>query len=113
MKTYLINSTRTFVILGAFGAAAAMTIPAHAISPQADTISVKIDKRDLATDRGVTQVYKTLAHKAKSSCETAGTRGIAVRLAERECAKQLLREFVENADSVKLTSYYTLQRASA
>lgn len=113
MKTILLNSARTLAVLGAFGASAAMTIPAHAISPQVEKVSVKIDARDLVTDRGVERVYKTLAKKAKNACDTSGTRGISVHLAEKACANQLLREFVETADNAKLTSYYAAQKASA
>ena len=113
MKTNLLSSARTLAILGAFSATAAMTIPAYAISPQTEEVSVKIDARDLVTERGIERVYKTLAKKAKNSCETSGTRGIAENLAEKACAKELLREFVKNADSVKLTTYYTTHNATA
>lgn len=113
MKTYLLNSARTLTVLGAFGAIAAMTMPAHAISPQAEEVSVKIDARDLVTDRGIERVYKTLAKKAENACETPGTRGIADSVAEKACARQLLGEFIANVDSVKLTSYYAAHNASA
>jgi UrcA family protein len=113
MKTILSSSARTLAILGTFSAAAVITIPAHAISPQTEEVSVKIDARDLVTERGVERVYKTLAKKAKTSCETSGTRGIADKSTEKLCAEELLREFVEDADNVKLTSYYTAHNASA
>ena len=112
MKTFVLNSARSLAILGALSATAAITAPAYAISPQTQEVSVKIDARDLATDRGVERVYKTLAKKAKSSCEISGTRGIEDKVAEKECAKALLRDFVESTDNVKLSSYYALQTAT-
>lgn len=113
MKTYLLNSARTLAVLSALGATAAMTMPAHAITGQTEEVSVKIDARDLVTDRGVERVYKTLAKKAENACETPGTRGVADSAAEKACARQLLGEFIENVDSAKLTSYYTAHKASA
>ena len=113
MKTNLFNSVRTFAVLGAFSATAMMTTQAHAISPQAEEVSVKIDARDLVTKRGVERVYNRLAKKAKSSCYTPGRRGISDTAADKECARQLLSEFIKDVDSAKLTSYYAAHKASA
>ncbi|MEP3890689.1 MAG: UrcA family protein [Hellea sp.] len=113
MKTYLLNLVKTLAVLGAFSATAAMTTSAHAISPQSEEVSVKIDARDLVTERGVERVYNTLARKAERACETTGTRGIAESSVEKLCARQLLSEFIADVDSVKLTSYYAAQNAAA
>ena len=87
------------------GGAFALTTPALA-SPAADIVTTTIDKRDLATEYGVERVYNALSRKAETSCESAGLVSLSVKRAEEACTRQLLEDFVFDADNGNLTCYH-------
>ncbi len=88
-----------------------ITSSAHAINAPTQTVSVKIDMRDLKTEKGVERVYKTLSYKAKTSCTTSGAKPISQKIEERACTERLLTEFVENIDHERLNAYHARMQA--
>ena len=87
------------------GGAFALTTPALA-SPAADIVTTTIDKRDLATEYGVERVYKALTYKAETSCVTPGKVPLSVKKFEEDCTRQLLEDFIFDADNGNLTRYH-------
>ena len=106
MKMHQINSMRAIIAMAFIAGGTAMTVPATAITTSADIVTTTIDVRDLETEHGVERIYKALERRAKAACWSTGSRSIKARIAERDCAKTLLIDFVQDVDDVRLTSYY-------
>jgi len=106
MKTHLLNSVKALAATALISGGIALSAPAYAISTQAETVTTKIDIRDLETDRGVERIYEALARSAKAACSAPGTKSIGTRIAEKSCTEGLLIDFVQDVDDARLTSYH-------
>ena len=101
MKHLIKTTTIALIAVGAF----ALSTPALA-SPAADIVTTTIDKRDLTTEYGVERVYNALSRKAETSCERAGLVPMSIKRAEEACTRQLLEDFIFDADNGNLTRYH-------
>lgn len=106
MKTHLIKSTKAITAIAFLAGGIAVTVPAVAITTSADIVTTTIDVRDLETDHGVARIYKTLERRAKAACWSTGAKSIRTRVLEKDCAKDLLIDFVQNVDDARLTNYH-------
>ena len=106
MKTHLLNSVKVLTATALISGGIALSVPAYAISMQSEKVTTKIDVRDLETDHGVAKIYAALSRRAKSACTAPGTKTIKARLEEKECAENLLTDFVQDVGDERLTTYY-------
>jgi len=79
---------------------------AYAISAQQDTVTTKIDLRDLETQRGIEKTYAALTRKAEISCTVPGQQPLEMRIFARDCTAKLLAEFIEDVDNIQLSAYH-------
>lgn len=93
-------------------AAQAMMPSGFKIKSLSVPVSVKIDRRDLETPRGVTQVYAKLKHRADSACARQGVTPLENARLKKPCSAALLSEFVTNIDDERLTKYHALKVSS-
>jgi len=106
MKTHLLNSVKALTATALISGGIALSVPASATASQADIVTTKIDIRDLETDRGIAQIYKSLARRAESACRTSGQKSIHARNVENLCTDDLLIDFVQDVGDDRLTAYY-------
>jgi len=106
MKTHLSNSIKVLSVTALLSGGIALSMPAEAISNQVDTITTKIDIRDLETDYGIAKIYAALERRAESACYTAGVKGLSIRNADKICAEDLLVDFVQDVGDDRLTRYH-------
>jgi len=105
--TTLRRSVNTALLSCAVVAAAAFVpAAAHASTQPVQTVTTKIDLRDLQTNYGIQRVYKRLTRKADTSCGVRITAGIANLKASRDCAAVLLSSFIDDLDHDRLTVYH-------
>lgn len=72
-------------------------------------VSVKIDRLDLETPRGVTQVYAKLKQRAESACARQGVTPLENSRLKKPCSEALLSEFVINIGDERLTNYHAMK----
>jgi len=106
MKTHLLNSVKALTATALISGGIALSVPAAAITTQADIVTTTIDTRDLETDRGVEKIYKSLARRAESACRTPGSKSLSSKQIESVCTENLLIDFVQDVDDARLTSYH-------
>lgn len=106
MKTQLLHSVKAMTVMAVISGAIAINGSAAAITTQSDIVTTTIDIRDLETDRGLAKIYKSLTRRAKKACTASGAKSVSTRVAEQTCTKNLLIEFVQNVDDVRLTRYH-------
>lgn len=105
--TTLRRSVNTaFLSCAVIGGAALIPVSAHAISASSDTVTTKIDLRDLKTSYGVKRVYAQLSRKAEASCGVRFSTGISARRSAISCAENLLASFVKDVDHKVLTAHH-------
>jgi len=98
---------KTALILPLALATAFIAVPVQAYISSTDSVSVKIDQRDLKTQVGVERIYKRLATKAENTCRNSGTRSLKAKAIEKNCTRILLDSFVADLDNVSLTTYHS------
>ena len=106
MKTHIFNAAKFLTATALISGGIALSVPAAAITTHTDIVTTTIDIRDLETDRGVAKIYKTLVRRADSACKTPGSKSVSMRQAEDVCAENLLIDFVQDVDDVRLTNYH-------
>lgn len=106
MKTHLSNTIKILTTTALIGGTIAATTPAYAIPTIGETVTTTIDARDLKTERGVAKIYQALERRAENACSASGSRGLGARSLEKECAQNLLMEFVQDIGDNSLTNYY-------
>ena len=106
MKTPILNSVKALTVTALMGSGIALSVPAAAITTQGDTITAKIDIRDLETNRGVAKIYKSLSRRAENACKTTGNKSLDARRTEKTCTENLLIDFVQDVGDDRLTSYH-------
>lgn len=105
-----------FLPAAAIAAASVMVMPMTVqASPSLESIvttkySAKFDREMFKSEAGIQQIYLTLQKKAKKACKI----GSAVnddgdRISKKECAIDLLDQFVETAGVTTLTAYHERQ----
>ncbi|GHA93658.1 hypothetical protein GCM10009069_15930 [Algimonas arctica] len=70
------------------------------------TVTVKFDKSDLLSPKGVDGVYAKLVKTAKRSCKSDPVSVLYLGQSMKECADDLVAQFVANADFDVLTRYH-------
>lgn len=81
-------------------------VSAQALMPSQNTVDVRIDLRDLATERGVANVYKQMTRRAKTVCAVSSQRILTDKRAAKTCATDILAEFVTELDDERITAYH-------
>ncbi len=74
----------------------------QAASPDVAEVNVTFDARDFSTETGVSEIYRKLRLKANQACITNGRKALADKIAERNCAADLLTDLVLNTNNTEL-----------
>lgn len=80
-----------------------LSAPAYASISQGDTVTTRVDARDLQTNKGVTRVYEQLQKTAVQKCSFGNFVTISDRKTVETCAAELLDDFVTSIDHAELT----------
>lgn len=71
-----------------------------------ETIVVKFEAKELQTFEGTEKVYKKLKRRAKSACKADRLVVQYLDQSQRECAADLVNQFVTSANIQELTSFH-------
>lgn len=71
-----------------------------------ETVTVKIETKEFQTPEGTEKVYKKLKRRAKSACKADRIVVQFFGQSERECAADLVNQFITSADIQELTSLH-------
>ena len=78
-----------------------------------ETIVVKFEAKELQTSEGTEKIYRKLKRRAKSACEADRLVVQYLDQSERECAADLVNQFVTSANMQKLTSFHEAKTADS
>jgi UrcA family protein len=80
--------------------------PAYAADAEREKVIANIDVQDLATERGIEDVYTKLSRTAKSSCKVASRQPSSFPTSVKRCTRRLLRSYIRDIDHDGLTAYH-------
>ena len=80
-----------------------MTLPAQAAISTSDKVETRISVIDLQTERGLIRVYEQLRETAERECDMDRFLSLREKRQAEECASDLLDDFVNSVDDIRLT----------
>ena len=93
-----------FAAAGIVGAAGGTTTAPDSTEPGSSTVTVRYHKDELATSRGVQNLYWAIDRAARDVCDDTGD--FALRSAFAPCEQSAIAGAVEQVDNAKLTDMY-------
>ncbi len=92
----------TFIAAASFAVIA--VAPAQATQ---ETVAVKVDRAELASDAGTQRVYRTLERKAENLCgANEGFLRLEQRISSKACVSAMMDNFVRQLESGKLAALH-------
>ena len=85
----------------------AATLPAQAAIGTSYKVETRVKVIDLETEQGLIRVYEQLKKTAEKECRVDGVMSLDERRLAKACAKNLLDDFVNSVDDLRLTRLHT------
>ena len=87
----------------------AATLPAQAAIGTSYKVETRVKVIDLETEQGLIRVYEQLKETAEKECRVDRAKGLSDRRMAKICAENLLDDFVNSVDDLRLTRLHNTE----